>query len=127
VLDTNRSVTATFSPAPPELVTLTVGKQGSGDGTVTSDPAGISCGPGCGTSQASFQRGTTVTLTATPDADSSFNDWHQGPCSTSSSPTCQLQLNDNETESAHFDRAPDGSGPGGGGPGGGPGGGGPGG
>jgi hypothetical protein len=85
---------------PPDLVTLTVGKQGSGDGTVTSNPAGIVCGPTC---QFSFQRGTMVALTATPDEDSSFNDWHQGPCNNSSSPICQLQMNNNETASAHFD------------------------
>ena len=87
----------------PDLVTLTVNKQGSGDGTVTSDPAGISCGPGCGTAQASYQRGTTVTLTATADQGSSFNDWHGGPCDNSSALTCQVGLNDNQTLSAHFD------------------------
>jgi len=75
----NQTVVAIFDPAPPDLVTLTVNKQGGGDGTVTSDPAGISCGPSCGTSQASCQRGTTVTLTATADQGSSFNDWHGGP------------------------------------------------
>jgi hypothetical protein len=102
-MDTNRSVTATFNPvAPPDLVTLTVNKQGNGDGTVTSDPSGISCSPGCGTSQASFQRGTTVILTATPDGGSSFNDWHQGSCDNSSSQTCPVQMNDNEMVSAHF-------------------------
>ena len=102
VMATSQTVVAQFDLAP-DLVTLTVNKQGRGDGTVTSDPAGISCGPGCNTSQASYLRGTTVTLTATPDGNSSFNDWHGGPCNNSSSPTCPLQMNDNETVSAHFD------------------------
>ncbi len=90
----------------PDLVILTVNKQGNGEGTVTSDPAGISCGPDCeGNAQASYPRGTTVTLTATPDEGDSFNDWHAGgtPCNNSSSLTCQLQMNNNETVSAHFD------------------------
>ena len=47
----------------PDMVTLTVQKRGPGDGTVTFDPAGISCGDTC---QASYPRGTVVTLTATP-------------------------------------------------------------
>jgi hypothetical protein len=100
VMATNQTVSAQFDLVP--VVTLTVTKQGTGDGTVTSDPAGISCGPGCNTSQASYQRGTTVTLTATPDGDSRFDDWHGGPCDNSSSPTCQLQMNNDVTTSAHF-------------------------
>jgi len=47
------------------FVTLTVVK--TGNGTVTSSPAGINCGTTC---SASFARNTTVTLTATPDAGS---------------------------------------------------------
>ncbi len=43
---------------------------GAGDGTVTSSPAGIVCGATCG---GSFETGTYVTLTATPDASSMFN------------------------------------------------------
>ena len=102
-MSTDQTVSAQFDLVP-DLVTLTANKQGNGDGTVTSDPAGISCGPGCNTSQASYLRGTTVTVTATPDGNSSFNDWHGGPCDNSSSLTCQLGMNDNETVSAHFVR-----------------------
>ena len=102
VMSTAQTVVAQFDPivVPPDLVTLTVGKQGQGDGTVTSNPAGINCGLAC---MFSYQRGTTVTLTAVPDEDSSFNDWHGGPCDNSSSPTCQLVMDDNQTVSAHFD------------------------
>ena len=52
--------------------TLTVTKAGTGIGTVTSTPAGIDCGATCG---ASFTAGTAVTLTATPDAGSTFAGW----------------------------------------------------
>jgi len=58
-----KTVTATF-----DLVKrkLTVEKKGSGTATVTSSPAGISCGTACSTSSASFTFGTAVTLTAAP-------------------------------------------------------------
>src|SRR5207244_672380 len=68
-------VTANFDL---QTVTLTVGKAGAGSGTVTSTPAGISCGATCA---ASYQLGTVVTLTATPDADSTFEgSWSGGGC-----------------------------------------------
>src|SRR5207249_7397835 len=49
--------------------TITVSKTGTGRGTVASSPAGINCGATC---SASYNSGTTVTLTATPDTRSSF-------------------------------------------------------
>gem|GEM_PF-971538 len=52
--------------------TLTVGKSGAGSGTVTSVPAGISCGASC---SATFAPGTVVTLTAAANAGSSFAGW----------------------------------------------------
>ena len=56
--------------------TLTVSKAGAGSGTVTSSPAGISCGATCSTS---FTPGTVVTLTAAPAAGSTFTGW-SGSC-----------------------------------------------
>ncbi|MBI3806906.1 MAG: YncE family protein [Nitrospirae bacterium] len=56
--------------------TLTVAKGGTGIGTVTSSPEGITCG---GTCQASFDFGAFVTLTATPDSGSSFSSWGGDP------------------------------------------------
>jgi len=111
VMDTNRSVTATFNPAAPDLVTLTVQKRGSGDGTVTSDPAGISCGDTC---QASYPQGTVVTLTATPNEGSSFTGWQRGggSCENDSGP-CVLPMDVNRDANARF--VDNGGGPGGGG------------
>ena len=43
---------------------LTVNKDGTGSGTVTSNPAGIDCGSTC---SQGFDHGTVVTLTATTD------------------------------------------------------------
>lgn len=101
-MSADQTVVATFDliVVPPDLVTLTVGKQGSGTGTVTSNPAGIDCGLAC---QFAYQRGTIVTLTAVPDAGASFNDWHGGPCDNSSSLTCEVVMDGDLTVSAHFD------------------------
>lgn len=57
--------------------TLSVSKIGSGVGTVMSSPAGISCGSTC---SAIFSSGSSVTLTASPSAGSSFGGWG-GACS----------------------------------------------
>jgi hypothetical protein len=51
--------------------TLNVTKEGTGDGTVVSNPAGIECDPTC---SADFNTGT-VTLTASPDSESLFVSW----------------------------------------------------
>src|SRR5437660_545474 len=55
--------------------TLTVSKAGAGSGTVTSSPAGISCGATCSTA---FTTGTVVTLTAAPAAGATFTGWSGG-------------------------------------------------
>ncbi|MCI0469532.1 MAG: matrixin family metalloprotease, partial [Nitrospirae bacterium] len=56
--------------APPTQYTLTVSKSGTGSGTVSSSPSGISCGVDC---SESYNSGTTVILTATPAAGSTFS------------------------------------------------------
>jgi YD repeat-containing protein len=50
--------------------TLTVSKAGNGTGTVTG--AGIHCGSDC---TERYTAGTSVTLTATPDAGFTFSGW----------------------------------------------------
>jgi YD repeat-containing protein len=52
--------------------TLTVNKTGTGNGTVTSSPAGIDCGADC---SENYNDGTAVTLAATPDTGASFTGW----------------------------------------------------
>jgi len=69
-----KTVTANFDVI---QYTVTAGKSGTGSGTVTSSPAGISCGATCG---ASFNIGTLVTFSANPDATSTFTGW-TGACS----------------------------------------------
>lgn len=92
VLNQASSVTATFSGA----VQLSVKKTGTGTGTITSAPAGIDCGSSC---TASFATGTTLTLTAVPDASSTFSGW-SGVCSGTG--TCQVTVTQATTVSAAF-------------------------
>src|SRR4029077_8427259 len=52
--------------------TLSIVKNGTGSGTVTSSPGGITCGSTCSSPFTSVQ---VVTLTATPAAGSQFASW----------------------------------------------------
>ncbi|MDX2218701.1 MAG: FG-GAP-like repeat-containing protein, partial [Burkholderiales bacterium] len=58
--------------------TLTVAKSGTGSGTVTSSPAGISCGADC---SESYATGTVVTLGAVASGGSVFTGWTGEGCS----------------------------------------------
>jgi Divergent InlB B-repeat domain len=91
----------TFAPAslPGVCCSLTVTKLGSGSGTVTSSPSGIDCGATC---TAAYSKGTTVTLTATPDAGSTFTSWG-GDC-TGAGP-CTVTMDQDRAVTATFDIA----------------------
>jgi phospholipase C len=82
---------------PPGSVQLTVQAAGAGGGTVSSDPAGITCGSTC---SAAFASGTQVTLTETPAAKSSFAGW-AGSCS-GNNPSCTLTLSASQQVTATF-------------------------
>jgi hypothetical protein len=86
--------------------TLTVTLAGSGTGTVTSNPAGISCGATC---EADFAEGTSVTLTATPTAASTFDGWSGAGCSGTG--TCVVVVGAAETVTATFIASTDGTPP----------------
>jgi PKD repeat protein len=92
-MDQARSVTATFAR---QTVNLTVSKAGTGSGSVSSSPTGITCGSGC---QTSFSTGTAVTLTATPDPGSVFAGW-SGDCSGTGS--CQVTMGQARSVTATF-------------------------
>jgi hypothetical protein len=74
------------------LYTLTVVKQGTGDGTVISSPSGINCGSTC---SYHFISGYNITLTATPNSTSLFNSWLGD--ATSTNPTVTIMMNSNKT------------------------------
>ena len=78
----------------PSAFSLTVTK--SGNGTVTSNPAGINCGVDCVESYAS---GAVVTLVATPNAEQSFSGWG-GACSGTS--TCVVTMSAAKNVTAEF-------------------------
>jgi phospholipase C len=100
-LSASQQVTATFS-AIPNAVVLTVSLAGTGTGTVGSVPAGIACAPTC---TDSLVPGTSVTLTETPAANSTFAGWTGGGCSGTSS-TCGLTLNTSQPVTATFSTTP---------------------
>lgn len=91
-----QSVTATFGlPS----AALTVQKSGTGTGTITSTPAGISCGSSC---LYYYPQNTSVTLTATPDAGSTFVSW--SGCTSTSGATCTAGMAAATTVTATFTR-----------------------
>ena len=97
-----RSVTANFNelPPPPASYLLAVSKSGSGAGTVSSSPAGISCGSDCAQN---FAAGSKVTLSAVPDNTSTFIGW-SGACSGSAS--CTVTMSEARNVTAQFNAVP---------------------
>jgi lysozyme len=79
-------------------VTVSVG--GSGAGSISSSPQGISCGANCG---GDFAFGTSVSLSAQPDSASGIGSW-SGACSGSSA-TCSFTVKSAISASVSFDAA----------------------
>jgi len=82
-------------------IQLSVKVEGDGSGTVTSSPAGINCGSDC---TETYDQGTGVTLTATPQGTSSFAGWSGGCTGTSS--TCTLTMDASRSVTATFTTKP---------------------
>ena len=89
-----RSVTATFNPV---SRALRVFKSGGGSGTVTSAPAGISCGSDC---YERYSDGTTVVLAAQASGGSKFAGWSGEGCSGTN--TCTVTMNAARSVTATF-------------------------
>lgn len=77
---------------------LTVNK--SSKGNVVSNPAGVSCGSNGAACSVSFASGTSVILTATPDAGITFTGW-AGAC-TGTAPTCTVSMTADKSATANF-------------------------
>lgn len=90
----NQNVTATFGPVPVPKFALTTSITGSG--SVTSSPAGISCGATC---SADFDQNTVVTLNPTAQAGAMFSNW-SGGCSGSGA--CSVTMNSAQSVGATF-------------------------
>jgi hypothetical protein len=71
---------------------------GAADGTIVSSPAGIDCGATC---SAAFATGSSVALTATPNAGHAFLGWASG-CTSSSATTCNVTMDSDVIVTASF-------------------------
>ena len=78
---------------------LTVATAGSGQGTVNSLPAGIACEGDC---SEPYPSGTTVTLTASATAGSTFTGWSGGGCNGTG--PCAVTLSANTSATATFSK-----------------------
>ena len=94
-----RTVTATFTQN--ALHDLTVNKDGTGTGGVTSSPVGIDCGATC---TYGFPEGVSVTLTATPTFGSTFAGWSGEGCTGTG--TCIVSMTQARTVTATFTLLP---------------------
>jgi uncharacterized repeat protein (TIGR01451 family) len=76
---------------------LTVSLNGTGSGSVNSNPPGVACGGDC---SESYLYNTVVTLTATADAGSTFTGWSGGSCAGTG--TCSVTMNTTRSVTATF-------------------------
>lgn len=93
-LDSDKTITATFV----QLPRLNVFKTGAG--TITSTPAGISCGATCSNT---FQVGSTVSLNAQPDYGHALSGW-EGTCN--STGVCTVTMDTDKSVVANFYELP---------------------
>jgi hypothetical protein len=96
-MDAAKTVTATFAL---QTFALTVTKGGTGAGTVTSNPVGISCNGACPTANASFTSGSVVVLSAVADASSTFTGWTGAGCTGTGS--CVVTMSAAQNVTANF-------------------------
>lgn len=94
-LDSNKSAAAVF-----DLPALTLNKSGLGQGTVVDNLSKINCDSSCASASANYNKGVSVILTASPDADSKFFDW--SGCDTFTSSSCTVLMNAHRTVEANF-------------------------
>jgi hypothetical protein len=101
--DTLRATAAAgsvFEPLPkPHTFPLFISKIGTGAGRVTSKSGAIDCGPTC---RAELAKGTSVTLSATPDPNSTFMGWQGGGCT--GVDACTVTLTQAQSITARLDR-----------------------
>ena len=96
-MDADKTVTATFTQQQQQQYSLMIIKSGTGNGTVTSSPAGINCGDDCSETYTKVQK---VKLTAKAETNSTFTGWSGGGCS--GTKTCTVTVNAQITVTASF-------------------------
>jgi Fe-S cluster biogenesis protein NfuA len=95
-ITTNKTVTAHFTL---NSIPLTVIKNGTGSGIVTSAAAEINCGINCA---ANFESGSSITLTATPTTGSLLSGWSGCIPLTHDPNQCDVTLTTAQTVTATF-------------------------
>ena len=93
-MDSDKSVTANFTI---NTYSLTVNKNGTGSGVVTSSPPGINCGAVC---SGSFDYATDVSLSSAASTGSSFGGWTGGGCTGTNE--CTVRMDEIKTVTAAF-------------------------
>lgn len=97
VMNNAKTVTAAFAVANPVKLTVSKVKQASGDGAVTSSPAGIDCGKTC---SGLYAPGTSVTLSAAVSSLSTFGGWSLPSCGGTGA--CTFTMDKAQTVKATF-------------------------
>lgn len=95
------SVRWSGTPTPTQEAQLSITRDGSGSGTVTSVPAGIDCGAVC---SANFTLNSTVKLSASPASGSSFKGWTGSGCTGTGE--CEVTMSEARSVTATFDADP---------------------
>ncbi len=79
---------------------------GGANGSISSAPAGLSCGTSCGSASGTFADGSQVVLSASPIAGASFTGWSgavPASCTTTPAPpSCTLTISGNMSVTATF-------------------------
>ena len=94
--DSAYSNEACATPASATLYTVTVSRAGTGSGTITSSPSGITCGSDC---TENYSSGTSIALSATPASGATFTGW-SGACTGTGG--CALVVEANKSLTATF-------------------------
>lgn len=89
-----------MNPATTKTVAVTTASQQTDQGSVVSDPPGLTCEDGSDSCTYGFSTGQTVTLTAVPASGASFDRW-DGAC-TGTNPTCTVTIGSTTTVTASF-------------------------
>ncbi|PJE57895.1 MAG: hypothetical protein COU81_03600 [Candidatus Portnoybacteria bacterium CG10_big_fil_rev_8_21_14_0_10_36_7] len=99
-MSSNKSVGASFTYQNQSSNNYSLNVSKSGNGSIYSNPSGISCGTNSGSCSGIFSEGTTIILNASPDSNYYFAGW--AGCDSISGNSCTIYLGNNKSVSATF-------------------------
>jgi len=101
-----KEVKAEFTAIPQETLTVAKPGAGLGGGTVTTSPppefTPLDCGNGATTCKVEYDRGSEITLIATPTERSTFARWKPGDCESESGNECKVTMSSAKEVKAEF-------------------------